>query len=291
MRRAFFLFIWCFACLAGCSREQPPAAKRADSTEPQASQAITLATTTSTQDSGLLDELLPVFERESGIVVKVVAVGSGQAMELARRGDADVLLVHSPEAEQKFMDEGFGEKRLAVMHNDFIIVGHPDDSAKVKGTQFAADAFQTLAKERTAFVSRGDDSGTHKKELEIWKAAGVQPEGNWYISAGAGMAQALRIANEKKAYILCDRATFLALKDELELAVLVEGDDRLLNRYSVISINADKHPGVRTREADRFAEFLVSREGQKAIGAFGVERFGQSLFVPDALPNAAETGN
>ncbi len=265
-------------------------AKRPDSTEPQATQTITLATTTSTQDSGLLDELLPPFERESGIVVKVVAVGSGQAMELGRRGDADVLLVHAPEVEQKFMDEGFGKKRLAVMHNDFIVVGHPDDNAKVKGTRIAADAFQTIAKERIAFVSRGDDSGTHKKELEIWKAAGVQPEGSWYISAGSGMAQALRIANEKKAYILCDRATFLALKDELELAVLVEGDDRLLNRYSVITINAAKHPEVSTREADRFAEFLVSRDGQKAIGAFGVERFGQSLFVPDALQNESDSG-
>jgi tungstate transport system substrate-binding protein len=230
----------------------------------------------------LLDELLPTFERESGIKVKVVAVGSGQALELGRRGDADILLTHSPPAEQKFMDEAFGSKRLAVMHNDFIIVGPAEDSAKIKGTRIAADAFKSIVQGQSPFVSRGDDSGTHKKESELWKAAAIQPDGSWYISAGAGMAQALRIANEKKAYVLTDRATYLALKDELELVVLVEGDERLLNRYSVITLNTSKHPHVHEHEAYRFAEFLISPNGQEAIGAFGIERFGQPLFVPDA---------
>jgi tungstate transport system substrate-binding protein len=211
-----------------------------------------------------------------------VAVGSGQAMELGRRGDADVLLVHSPAAEQKFMEEGLGAKRLAVMHNDFVIVGPAEDSAKVKGSRLAVDAFKAIAGRQSVFISRGDDSGTHSKEREIWKAAGLEPAGDWYTSAGTGMAQALRIANEKRAYTLSDRATYLALKDELELVVLVEGDERLLNRYSVITINPGKHAHIHQREANRFADFLVSPSGQKAIGTFGVERYGQPLFFPDA---------
>jgi tungstate transport system substrate-binding protein len=267
----------CLACILGCSRERP--AKPVASTR---TAAITLATTTSTQDSGLLDELLAAFKSESGITVKVVAVGSGQALELARRGDVDVLLVHSPAAEQEFMEQGFGDKRLAVMHNDYVIVGPPDDPAKTKTAPNAADALAAIAKVQTPFVSRGDDSGTHKKELELWKATSVTPKNDWYISAGAGMAQALRIANEKKAYVLADRGTYLALKGELELVVLFEGDERLLNRYSVITINPDKHPHLHHDEANRFAEYLISPAGQEAIGAFGVERFGQALFIPDA---------
>jgi tungstate transport system substrate-binding protein len=281
MFRKFAVLAVCWACSVGCSSEAPQAGGPAQ--QSKSPQAITLATTTSTQDSGLLDELLPLFERESGIEVKVVAVGSGQAMELGRRGDADVLLVHSPAAEQKFMDEGFGAKRLAVMHNDFVIVGPAEDGAKVKGTRTAAEAFATIANAKSRFVSRGDESGTHSKEREIWKDAGLKPAGDWYSSAGTGMAQALRIANEKRACILTDRATYLALKDELDLVVLVEGDERLLNRYTVITINPAKHPHVREREANRFAEFLVSPNAQEAIGAFGVEQYGQPLFFPDAV--------
>lgn len=281
MRRNLHPYVLCFVCFLGCSWE-PPAAAPARPKKPPQFRKITLATTTSTQDSGLLDELLPAFERESGVQVKVVAVGSGQALELGRRGDADVLLTHSPGAEQKFMNEGWGAKRLAVMHNDFVIVGPADDGAKIKASRNAADAFKAIADGRSAFVSRGDDSGTHKKELEIWKAAGQRPDRDWYLSAGTGMAQALRIANEKSAYTLSDRATFLALGSELELVVLVEGDDRLLNRYSVISI---RHPHVHEHEANRFAEFLVSPNCQRAIGIFGVERYGRSLFVPDAYVN------
>lgn len=256
--------------IVGCSRQQ---------SQPK---EITLATTTSTQDSGLLEVLVPAFQRQTGIKVKVVAVGSGQALELGRRGDADVVLSHSPDAEKRFIEEGWGTERLAVMHNDFIIVGPADDPAGIKGKTTAVDAFKSIADNRLPFVSRGDESGTHQMERTIWKEAGVDPKGGWYIRAGTSMAQALRMANEKIAYLLCDRSTYLALKKELELVVLLEGDDRLLNRYSVITVNKARHPHVHHEEANRFARFLLSPEGQKMIGAFGVDRFGQPLFVPDA---------
>jgi tungstate transport system substrate-binding protein len=278
--RILTVYAVCLAWLVGCSSEPQAGGPVQPSQSPQ---AITLATTTSTQDSGLLDEILPWFKRESGMEVKVVAVGSGQAMELGRRGDADVLLVHSPAAEQKFMDDGFGAKRLAVMHNDFVVLGPAEDSAKVKAARSAADAFKSIAGAKSRFVSRGDESGTHAKEREIWQAAGVQPAGEWYLSAGTGMAQAVRIANEKQAYILTDRATYLALKGELDLLVLAEGDERLLNRYSVITVNTARHPHIRARQADRFAEYLVSPKAQEAIGAFRVEQYGQPLFFPDAV--------
>ncbi|MFN0198397.1 MAG: substrate-binding domain-containing protein [Planctomycetaceae bacterium] len=245
---------------------------------------LTLAATTTTQDSGLLDVLLPAFETESGIKVKVIVVGSGQAMELARRGDVDVLLAHSPDAEKKFMDEGWGESRDAVMHNDFVIVGPADDPAGIRGETSAIAAFRTISARKSPFVSRGDESGTHQKEKSIWKQEKIVPEGEWYIQAGTSMANTLRIADEKRGYTLSDRGTFLAQQDKLDLAVLVEGDERLLNRYSVITVSAEKHPHVQHDAAHRFARFLTSPEGQKLIGSFGVERFGQPLFVPDAHP-------
>jgi tungstate transport system substrate-binding protein len=262
--------------------EPPPAPAPAEGGGRTEEKSITLATTTSTQDSGLLEALLPLFERDSGIEVKAVAVGSGQAMELGRRGDADVLLVHSPAAEQKFMEEGFGAKRLAVMHNDFVIVGPAEDKASIKKAHLATTAFKAIAVGQIRFVSRGDESGTHTKEREIWQAAGVKPQGGWYMSAGTGMAQALRIANEKRACILTDRATYVALKTELSLVSLVEGDERLLNRYSVITVSPGKHPHVHEAEANRFAAFLVSERGQTAIGRYGIERYGEPLFFPDA---------
>lgn len=230
----------------------------------------------------MLDVLLPAFEQESGIKVKVVAVGSGQALELGRRGDADVLLTHSPEAETKFMSEGWGTKRLAVMHNDFVVLGPAKDSAGIKSSRTASEAFKLIADARSTFVSRGDESGTHQKELNVWKKAGIVPAGDWYIRAGTGMAQALRMAYEKEAYLLCDRATYLALKKEVQLDVLLEGDELLLNRYSVIIVSPEKHPHVHVKGANRWADFLVSSGGQKIIGDFGVDRYGQSLFVPDA---------
>lgn len=254
----------------GCSGHKPQAV------------TLTLATTTSTQDSGLLDDLLPAFEKETGINVKVVAVGSGQALELGRRGDADVLLTHSLAAELGFMNEGFGKERRAVMHNDFVIAGPLDDPAKIKKYSTGAEALRAVSESNSPFVSRGDESGTHQKELAIWNTAQIEPSGDWYIQAGTSMAQALRMANEKQAYVLTDRATYLALKQELEIGVLLEGDERLLNHYSVITVSKAKNPHIREKEADTFAMFLTSEAGQKRIAAFGVERFGEPLFVPDA---------
>ena len=243
---------------------------------------LTLATTTSTQDSGLLDVLLPRFRARTGIEVKVVAVGTGQALELARRGDADVLLVHDPAAEQRFMDDGFGAGRREVMHNDFVLVGPADDPAGVKGQASVAEAFARIARRGSAFVSRGDESGTHQKEKAAWRQAGVEPRGDWYLRAGAGMGQVLRLAGEKRAYTLSDRGTFLALRGGLDLAVLGEGDPLLVNPYHVIVVNPAKHPHVRRREAEQLADFLLSPEGQGLIADFGKDRFGQPLFFVGA---------
>ncbi len=243
--------------------------------------AITLATTTSTQDSGLLDVLVPKFREETGIEVKVVAVGSGQALELGRRGDADVLLTHAPAAEQKFMDEGWGQDRRPVMYNDFVLVAPVSDAARVIGQKSVTEAFIRIANQKIAFVSRGDESGTHQKEREIWKQAGREPGSDWYIHAGAGMAQVLRIANEKKAYTLVDRGTFLALRKELELTIVAEGDPLLQNRYAIIITSADKHPKVNVAAAKQFVDFLTSSKTKKLIAEFGVDKFGEPLFFPE----------
>jgi tungstate transport system substrate-binding protein len=245
--------------------------------------SLTLATTTSTQDSGLLDELVPAFREQTGIEVKVVAVGTGQALELGRRGDADVLLVHDPAAEEQFMADGFGRDRRPVMHNDFVLVGPPADPAGVKGATTAAEAFARVARHEAAFVSRGDESGTHQKERAVWLQAGVEPRGGWYVQAGAGMGQVLRMAGERRAYTLSDRGTFLAQRQGLDLAVLSEGDPLLTNPYHIIIVNPDRHPHVHRQEARRFVDFLESDQTQKRIAAFGADRFGQPLFFPDVL--------
>lgn len=244
-------------------------------------ESITLATTTSTQDSGLLDVLVPLFEKQTGIKVKVIAVGTGQALELGRRGDADVVLVHDPAGEEKFVAEGFGVNRRGVMSNDFVLVGPPADPAGVKGTREAGAALRTVAEKRATFVSRGDESGTHQKERALWAAAKVEPKGEWYLRAGAGMGQVLRMANEKRAYTLTDRGTYLAQRGGLELAVVSEGDALLRNPYSVILVNPEKHGHVRQEAATKFADFLLSPEGQKMIGAFGLDKHGQPLFFPE----------
>lgn len=244
--------------------------------------SIVLSTTTSTQDSGLLDDLLPRFEKETGIRVKTIAVGSGEALAMGRRGDADVLLVHSKAAEDEFMAQGFGSRRLDVMHNDFVLVGPPSDPARLKGHP-AADALKRIAETGALFASRDDRSGTHARELDLWKRAGVDPHGKpWYVATGQGMGETARVASEKRAYTLADRGTFLALKKTLDLAVLVEGEKELWNSYRVIVVSPEKHPKTRGKEATRFAEWLVSSETQTEIGAFGKEKFGQPLFVPDA---------
>jgi len=241
---------------------------------------ITLATTTSTRDSGLLDVLVPVFERQTGIEVKVVAVGSGQALEMGRRGDADVLLTHAPDAEKKFVAGGHGTERRLVMHNAFVLVGPPPDPANVREADSITAALTRIAESGADFVSRGDQSGTHMKERRIWKQAGTSPQGPWYIEAGSGMAQTLRTAGEKGAYTLSDRGTFLAQQDGLDLAILFSGDPMLRNQYAVIPVSPKKHPHVQADAARRFADFLLLPEAQAMIGAFGVEKYGEALFFP-----------
>jgi tungstate transport system substrate-binding protein len=256
----------CAAALAaaGCARPAPP--------------SVTLATTTSTQDSGLLDVLVPTFRAQTGIEVKLVAVGTGQALELGRRGDADVLLVHDPAAERRFVDEGFGIDRRPVMENDFVLAGPPQDPAGVRGQASAAEAFARIARAAAAFVSRGDESGTHAREKAVWRQAGIEPNGDWYVRAGTGMGQVLRMASEKRAYTLSDRGTFLAQRPGLDLVVLAEGDPLLVNPYSVILVNPGRHPHVHGEAARQFADFLLAPETQKAIGEFGKDRFGEPLF-------------
>jgi tungstate transport system substrate-binding protein len=252
---------------------------------------IILATTTSTQDSGLLDVLLPIFEKETGYFVKTIAVGSGQAMAMGQKGEADVLLVHSPEAEKKFMAEGYGINRRLVMHNDFIVVGPPGDPAKIKTIKSSVESFKKLASAKALFLSRGDNSGTHAKEKAIWKAAGINPEeGKWYQQTGLGMGQTLSVAAEKKGYTLADRGTYLALKKNLGLDILVEGDAILLNIYHVIEVNPVKWPKVNSAGAKAFADFMVLKETQGIIKTFGVDKFGSPLFFPDAGKKEEELG-
>lgn len=247
-----------------------------------ASKTIILATTTSTQDSGLLDVLVPLFEKESGFTVKTISVGSGQAMKMGEKGEADVLLVHSPDAEKKFMADGFGASRRLVMHNDFIIVGPATDPAKIKGAT-APEALKRIVQTGAIFASRGDNSGTHAKENGLWKSAAIHPDGQkWYQQTGLGMGQTLNIAAEKKGYTLTDRATYLSLKKGLGLEILVEGDGKLLNIYHVIELNTVKWPKVHAQGGKAFADFMVAKKAQEIIGRFGVEKFGGPLFFPDA---------
>jgi tungstate transport system substrate-binding protein len=244
--------------------------------------SLVLATTTSTQDTGLLDALLPAFEQQTHIQVKVIAVGSGEALAMGRRGDADVLLVHSKAAEDVFMAEGHGLERLDVMHNDFVLMGPAADPAKARGAD-AIEAFRRIAATGAPFASRGDRSGTHVKEQGLWKQAGVEPEGQaWYVSTGQGMGETARIASEKQAYALIDRGTWLALSKGLDLPVLCEGGADLLNTYRVIVVDPAKHPQAHVSEAWMFAKWLVSPRTQKRIGTFGVAKYGRPLFVPDA---------
>ena len=246
---------------------------------------VILATTTSTQDSGLLDALLPVFEKETGYLMKTISVGSGQAIAMGRRGEADVLVVHSPADEQKLVDDGFTASRRLLMHNDFVLVGPPADPAKSRGMKSTKDAVRKIAEAGALFVSRGDNSGTHAREKSIWKAAGVSPQGQkWYVETGLGMGETLNVASEKGGYTLADRGTLLARSKAraLGLDILVEGEPLLLNVYHVIEVNPAKWPKVNVAGAKAFADFLVSPRGQELIGKFGVEKFGAPLFTPDA---------
>jgi tungstate transport system substrate-binding protein len=252
---------------------------------------IILATTTSTQDSGLLDVLLPIFEKKTSYFVKTIAVGSGQAMAMGQKGEADVLLVHSPDAEKKFVSEGFGINRRLIMHNDYIIVGASEDPAKLKGMKSSSEALKKIASGKALFLSRGDNSGTHSKEKAIWKAAGTNPEGEkWYQQTGLGMGQTLSVASEKKGYTLADRGTYLALKKNLGLDILVEGDAILLNIYHVIEVNPAKWSKINVAGAKTFADFMVAKETQDIIKTFGIDKFGSPLFFPDAGKKEEELG-
>lgn len=245
---------------------------------------LRMSSTTSTDNSGLFEILLPPFEEQSGIQVSVIAVGTGKALTLGENGDVDVVFVHARAAEDKFVAEGSGVNRRDVMHNDFIVVGPPSDSAQVKAATSAADAMRRIATAKALFISRGDDSGTHKKELSVWAAAGVKPGGGaWYSEAGQGMGAVLQIADEKQAYTLTDRGTHIAYGDKIDLVVLSEGDPMLSNPYGIIAVNPAKHPHVNYRGAMAFIGFVTSPEGQKIIGEFRVN--GKQLFYPDAIPD------
>ena len=252
---------------------------------------IILATTTSTQDTGLLDVLIPIFEKQTGYFVKTIAVGSGQAMTMGQKGEADVMLVHSPDAEKKFIEEGYGINRQLVMHNDFIIVGPGADPAKIKGVKSSAEAMKMIAKAEGLFLSRGDNSGTHAKEKTLWKKAEVTPAGQkWYQETGLGMGQTLSVAAEKKGYTLADRGTYLSLKKNLGLDILVEGDAALLNIYHVIEVNSAKWPKANAAGAKAFADFMVSKKTQEIIKTFGVDKYGSPLFFPDAGKKVEDLG-
>lgn len=245
---------------------------------------LRLATTTSTDNTGLLDHILPVFEKATGARVHVIAVGTGKALKLGENGDVDVLLVHDPDLEAQFLRNGYGLYRRPVMYNDFIIAGATADPARIKGSATAADTFRKMGGGAARFVSRGDESGTHQMEKRLWQQAGITPAGRWYVEAGQGMGPVLLMADSLQAYVLTDRASYLKLKTKLSLAVLFEGDPALFNQYSVIPINPARHPGIHVELAERFARWLAEPATQTLIGSFGRSEFGVSLFFPNATP-------
>jgi tungstate transport system substrate-binding protein len=254
-------------------------------------QDLLLVSTTSTQDSGLLDVLLPAFTAQTGYNVQLVAVGSGQALKIGEQGNADVILLHSPAAEKEFLANGFGIDRRIVMHNDFVIVGPPSDPAALRTQPTLDSVFKKIFSSASTFVSRGDESGTHVKELTLWKNAGLEPPGqSWYLETGQGQGATLSIASEKSAYALTDRGTFLAYKSNVDLEILFEGDSSLLNVYHVITVNPEKWSNVNLAGAKAFADFVTSPEGQQIIAEFGVEQYDEPLFFPDADKTDAELG-
>jgi tungstate transport system substrate-binding protein len=245
---------------------------------------IRCASTTSTQNSGLFDYLLPLFEKKTGIKVDVVAVGTGAAIEIGKRGDADFVFVHAKEQELKAVEEGFFMNRHDVMYNDFVIIGPTNDPAKIKGMTSALDAFKKIAGSGSSFVSRGDKSGTNTKELSIWKKAGIEPAGQkWYLEVGQGMEKTQRIADEKRAYTLSDRGTWLATKDKdkLDMVIVLEGDKELFNQYGVMAVNPEKFKTVKYKEAMEFVNWIISKDGQDAVAAFK-DKNGNPLFIPNA---------
>lgn len=268
--KLFLITIVSLLIFAGCS------------TEPIKS-SIILSTTTSTQDSGLLDYLLPIFTEETGVEVRTVAVGTGKALEMARNGEADVLLVHAKASEEELVAEGFGIERFDVMYNDFVLVGPTDNPLGLKsmGTDIEA-ALAKIKEENAIFVSRGDDSGTHKKELEIWSAAKIEPDWENYLSVGQGMGDTLKIASDKQGYTITDRGTFLSMKEKLDLNIVTEGAASMLNQYGVICVNPEPFDNINPEGAAKFKDWILSEPTQKLISEFGIETYGQALFIPNA---------
>lgn len=242
---------------------------------------IILATTTSVQDTGLLDVLVEAFQKKSGITVKPIAVGTGQALQLGRQGEADIVWVHSPDDEKQFVEGGYGINRITFMHNDFVLLGPANDPAKIIGTGSIIDAFKKINEAKVLFISRGDKSGTHKKELKLWKEAGITPDKERYLETGQGMAQTAQVANEKQAYSLVDRSTYLSLQKKLNLIIVSQGDEKLRNNYSLILVNPEKFPKVNAKGAKAFFDFLLSKDTKEVVEAFGKEKFGQQLFFYD----------
>lgn len=280
MREAliFSLLLWTYL-LSGNVAQAAPAGRN-----------VILSTTTSTQDSGLLDLLIPIFEKQSGYSVKTVSVGTGQALVLAAKGDADVVLVHAPSLETKYVADGKLLNRRLVMYNDFVVIGPRDDPAKIRSAKGPAVALTTIAQAKASFVSRGDNSGTHSLEKALWKAAGVEPKGSWYIEAGQGSAATIGIANERNAYTITDRATLLATGRRMNLTILLEGDRLLLNSYSVMQVNPANGPSINAAGGKAFADFMVARQTQNVIKSYGIKQFGQALFVPVAGKREEDLG-
>ena len=259
-------------------------------TAAESNKNVILSTTTSTQDSSLLDVLIPLFEQQTGYSVKTVSVGTGQALALAAKGDADVALVHAPSLEKQYVADGKLLNRRLVMYNDFVIIGPKEDPAKIKSAKTALAALKLIEQSKSSFVSRGDNSGTHNLEKSLWKEAGITPKGDWYIEAGQGMGATLGIANERNAYTITDRGTLLALSKRVNLSILIEGDKALLNIYSVMEVNPANGPRINATGGKAFAEFMVAPQTQNIIKSFGMEKFGQSLFVPVAGKKEEELG-
>lgn len=284
------------AVFAGCSArvakevfvpmdEKPAAGSDGgkENQQPSAS-SIILSTTTSTRDSGLLDYLLPIFEKDTNIQVKMIAVGTGKAMQMGKDGETDVLLVHAKSSEEQFVKEGHGIERFDVMYNDFVLVGPEDDPLNLKGNcpNDIIESFKLINENQYKFISRGDQSGTHQNELSQWQTAGIAPQGDFYISAGSGMGEVLKMADDVNAYTLTDRATYLSMKDALELEIAVEKDSRLFNQYGVIAVNPEKNRSINTEGAQQFVKWILSEKVQKMIGEFGKDKFGAPLFTPNA---------
>ncbi|MCH6267592.1 substrate-binding domain-containing protein [Neobacillus citreus] len=276
------LFALMLLILSACGNSDTKtnaAPKEKKATEKPAPTEMILATTTSTQDSGLLDVIIPMFEKENNVKVKTIAVGTGQALEMGTKGEADALLVHAPAAEKAVVDAGDAINYKRVMYNDFVLVGPKENPADVSGQDIKA-AFKKIADTKGVFISRGDDSGTHKKELSIWQADTIKPEGEWYVSTGQGMGQTLQVAAEKKGYVLTDRATWLAQEKNLDtLKIVVEGGQDLMNIYHVMQVNPEKHNMVNSKDGEKFVKFMVDKKTQEVIENFGKKEYGQSLFI------------